>query len=209
MSTNPQVLVGKSRDEKAPSLPGFGRSFYHGQRGFQQHLQQFLFFAGSSCQINPSALRLASARWPDWSQFTILIAVNTNVKYISTTWNEPKLCWRQGLKQNHAWHDIVWISLGSSDSGTFPWKLLACSLSSMKLSRFHCFWAWKRQAQRILMNTGNIYLCRLPSYQKFSRQVCSQLQLYNPRGQVIGVVRKPVDMVNNLHTSKCSLLNLC
>lgn len=200
--TNLQGLVGKSRDEKAPSLPGFGRSFYHGQRGFQQQLQQSqFFFAGSSCQINPSALRLASARWPDWSQFTILIAVNTNVKYTSTTWNEPKLCWRQGLKQNRAWHFVN--LLGLKWQWYFSVEVVGLLPLIYEIVEIPLLLGLKTPG------TKNNLPLQLPSYQKFSRQVCSQLQLYNPRGQVIGVVRKPVDMVNNLHTSKCSLLNLC
>lgn len=70
---------------------------------FSNNCSSSFFFAGSSCQIISSALRVASARWPDWSQFAILIAVNTNVKYTSTVPREMS----QNCAEGKVWNKTV------------------------------------------------------------------------------------------------------
>lgn len=131
------------------------------------------FFAGaSSCQVNPSALTLASARWPDWLQFTILIAVNINVKYIGNgmgmacqyhvEWAKAVLKVRSETKPCMTFCEFAWaqvtVILFRGSCWPAPSHLWNCRDSTASGPE-------KRQAQGILMNTGNIYLCRLPPYQ--------------------------------------------
>ena len=170
----------------------------------QQQLQHSFFFAGASyCQVNPSAL--ARARWLGYSRLTILITVNTNVKYIGN-----------GMGMAFKYH-VNWAkAVLKASSETKPCMTLcefAWAQVTMILFCGNCWPApshlWNRRDSTAsgpgtatsitsTKNTGNTYLW-------YRYLVTFTSTLPPPSGQVIGVVRKPMDMVNNLRTSKLKI----